>query len=262
MDARTRLLDLHRDRLGPEAEALREHLAGCEGCRREEEAEALLDRALLERLPAAPAPAALRQRIEAMAREAAGAAPRAPRRRGRALAPALAAGFAALAFVLAFALLVERRAGVADAAAVLAGEAISDHLRLLAAAHPLDLESGQNHEVKPWFEGRLDFAPDVPPEGGELRLLGGSVGYVLDRKAAVVSYALRRHRVTLLAFPADGLRWPAPDHDAGGVPARTVAQRGFRAILWRSGELGYALVSDVNPAELERLAAAFAPATR
>jgi anti-sigma factor RsiW len=258
--ARGSLLDLHRDRLAPEAAgALRDHLAACAQCRHEGEAEALLDQALRERLPPMPASAGLRERVGALARAAEG--PPAPRRRR---SPSrLSAGLAAACAVLAVALVLQRRAGLEhDALDALAGEAVSDHLRVLASAHPLDLESSAHHEVKPWFEGRLDFAPEVPPDGGELRLLGGSVGYVLDQKAAVVSYALRRHRVTLLAFPASGLRWPDADRSAGGVPAREVERRGFHVVLWRSGDLGYALVSDVAPADLERLAASFAPATR
>jgi anti-sigma factor RsiW len=139
---------------------------------------------------------------------------------------------------------------------------VADHLRLLVSAHPNDLESGQNHEVKPWFEGRLDFAPVVPADRGELRLLGGAVGYVLDRKAAVMSYALRRHRVTLLAFSGAGLAWPAPNRSAGGVPAYAASRNGFGVVMWRVGDLAYALVSDVSAPELERLATQLAPETR
>ena len=150
----------------------------------------------------------------------------------------------------------------AEATGRLADEVVTDHLRLLVSAHPSDLESGLNHEVKPWFEGRLDFAPVVPGDRGELRLLGGAVGYVLDRKAAVMSYALRRHRVTLLAFPAAGLSWPAANRSVGGVPAYATSRSGFGVVMWRAGDLAYALVSDVNSAELEKLAAELAPETR
>jgi anti-sigma factor RsiW len=259
--ARDQLLDLRRGRLeAAGAEEVRGHLAGCEGCRREAEAEALLDQALAERLPRLPASLALRRRLEALvAGRADGRAPSGSAGRARRLlAPALAAALA----LLSTALLVERQARIqADEAGRLAGELVSDHLRQLASAHPLDLESSATHEVKPWFEGRLDFAPAVPPDGGDLRLLGGSVGYVLDRKAAVISYAVRRHRVTLLAFPAAGLRWPDPDRTLGGVPVRALSQRGFSVQLWRVGELGYALVSDMGAEDRERVAAGLAAAT-
>jgi anti-sigma factor RsiW len=135
--------------------------------------------------------------------------------------------------------------------------------RLLNSAHPLDLASSANHQVKPWFEGKLDFAPAVPePAIRDLRLEGGAIGYFLDRRAALVVYALRRHALTLIAFPAGGLPWP-PRHATrlASAEAFRASERGFHAVFWRSGELCYALVSDVDATELEALAAGFAGAT-
>jgi anti-sigma factor RsiW len=261
--ARDLLLDLRRERLapGPAAE-VRGHLSECEECRREDQAELLLDQALAERLPRRPAPPALRRRaaeLLASAQAAGGERQRDPRSRPRSLLAPVAAAALAL---LSAGLLVERQSRQEGLSLDrLAGEVVSDHLRLLVSGHPHDVESSNTHEVKPWFEGRLDFAPVVPPDGGELRLLGGSVGYVLDRKAAQMSYAFRRHRVTLLAFPTAGLPWPATDRTEGGVPVRAVSQRGFNVMLWRAGEIGYALVSDVDAAGMEQLAATLAPST-
>jgi anti-sigma factor RsiW len=265
--AREQLHDLLRGRLDPaQAAEVRAHLAGCAACRREAEAEEALDVALRQRLPHPAAPAALRRRLEVVAGGVTHGEPGArpgPRWgaawRGAPRRWAPAAAVAALA-LLSTGLLWERQVRL-DAGAVdrLEDELVTDHLRLLVSAHPVDVESSERHEVKPWFEGRLDFAPVVPPDGGELRLLGGAVGYVLDRKAAVMSYALRKHRVTLLAFPAAGLDWPSPDRTVGGVPARLSEHRGFRVVLWRARELGYALVSDAD--DLVEVAAQMAPAT-
>ena len=253
--ARDELHDLRRDSLSAERAAeVQEHLHGCADCRKEAEAEELLDRALLEKLPRYRASPGLRHRVEAMvARRAApgGSPPRAAWVR-RLLAPA---AFAALA-ALSVALLVERQARTeGDGVERLAGELVTDHLRELTSVHPFDVESSVTHEVKPWFEGRLDFAPAVPGDEGDLRLLGGSVGYVLDRKAAVLSYGVRRHRVTLVAFPAVGLAWPASDREMGGVPVGTLRLRGFTVVLWRAGGLGYALVSDLGAEDGEKVAA-------
>jgi anti-sigma factor RsiW len=258
---RGQLSDLVRGRTEAQEETeLRRHLAGCEACRHEERAERLLDDALTERLPRPGAPAAVRRSVAAtLASAAAGSGPALPWRPAagtrRALTAAAALALAVLSFAAGRAAL-----GRAAGASRLADEVVTDHLRALASTHPHDVESSSTHEVKPWFEGRLDFAPMVPPDRGELRLLGGSVGYVLDRKAAVVSYGLRRHRVTLLAFPRAGL--PALDRADPTGPPYLSERRGFTLALWAANDLGYALVADVEPAELRRLADDLAAETR
>jgi anti-sigma factor RsiW len=98
-------------------------------------------------------------------------------------------------------------------------------------------------------------------EDSELPLRGGSVGYVFDRKAAVLIYALRLHLVTLLVFRPEGLALPsASAGQVGPVRGRETSARGFNVVLWRSGELGYALVSDANAKELGELAVRLAAA--
>jgi anti-sigma factor RsiW len=170
--------------------------------------------------------------------------------------PALA--FAALLMLVTPVLYYERTASrMAGERAGLVAEAVNDHLRVLASQHPLDIESSDVHQVKPWFEGRLDFAPRVAFEGdAEFPLKGGALGYFRDRKAAVFVYARRLHPITLLVFRADGLTWPTRAQTPGG-PAevyRTV-DRGFNVIMWRTDELGYTLVSDVDARDLNALAA-------
>ena len=160
--------------------------------------------------------------------------------------------------------LLQRSLSQGSALASLTSEAVNDHLRVLVSQRPVEIESGGQHQVKPWFEGKLYFAPEVPAlEGTELRLRGGSVGYFFDRKAAVLVYALRQHVVTLLVFRSDGLAWPgARDGQVWPVRGRETLTRGFNVVFWRSGELGYALVSDANAKELGELAVRLAAATR
>jgi anti-sigma factor RsiW len=263
-DARDLLIDLRRGRLPKPAEgALRSHLAGCAACARLEVAEVSLDDLLERTLPRRVAPADLKARLARMAEvDAPGyrtAPPPARDRGSRFLAPVLAAGLA----VAVAGLLLDRRSTQDEAArTAVASEAVSDHLRALASARGFELESGDGHEVKPWFEGRLDFAPVIPaPEVADLRLRGGSVGYFLDRKAAVVGYSLRRHSVTLLAFRPDGLGLPAARRPDGNAKVSASSLRGFRVATWREADIGYALVSDVSPEELDALAATFASST-
>jgi anti-sigma factor RsiW len=260
-DIRIHLHDFQRRRLDPALHgAVGQHLEGCAACAREAEAELALDELLEQRLPRHAAPPSLKRRLGLLAgRPAAPSALRAPSRWARVAAPALAAGF----LLAAGGVIGQRTVSGRSALASLESEAVNDHLRVLASQHPVEIESGGKHQVKPWFEGKLDFAPVVPaPEGTELELRGGSVGFVFDRKAAVLVYGLRLHVVTLLVFRAEGLPLPDPGAPgAGPIRTRGASARGFNVVLWRSGELGYALVSDANAKELADLGARLAAET-
>ncbi len=139
---------------------------------------------------------------------------------------------------------------------VLVQEAVNDHLRLLYAEHPLELANGELSQVKPWFAGRLDFAPVLEFGGdAEFPLSGASVAYFVDRKAAAFLFKQQTHYITLLVFRAAGLPWALRgDTPLGRISASHAVERGFSVLLWRDGDLGYALVSDVSTADMARLA--------
>jgi anti-sigma factor RsiW len=127
----------------------------------------------------------------------------------------------------------------------LVAEAVGDHIRIVQSEHPLDVESGGIHQVKPWFTGKVDFAPDVSFSGDEeFPLRGGTVAYFVDRKAAAFVFGHKLHTISLFVFPAAGLKWPT---------SASYDLRGFHVIVWRSGDLGHALVSDVDPSTLAKL---------
>lgn len=137
-------------------------------------------------------------------------------------------------------------------------EAVNDYLRILYGAHPVEVESGGVHQVKPWFEGRVDFAPTVGFGGDDdFPLQGAAIAYFLDRKAAAYIYKRHLHVVTLFVYRAEGLPWSTVPTTSsislGHVRAKALTTRGFHVILWRDGDLGYALVSDLDPRELEML---------
>jgi len=260
-EARDRLLDYQRGRLAHAAESeVRAHFADCAECTRADAVEHELTRALEQRLPQHPASLALKRRLAAQWPAPTAATPSWWSRWRPALTPALAV--AALLLLAAPVLYYERAASRATGErAGLVAEAVNDHLRVLASQHPMDIESSDVHQVKPWFEGRLDFAPRVAFEGdAEFPLKGGAVGYFRDRKAAVFMYTRRLHPITLLVFRADGLTWPTRAPAPGGpIEVYRTADRGFNVVMWRTPELGYALVSDVDARDLNALAARIPP---
>jgi anti-sigma factor RsiW len=245
-EARTLLLSARRGQLPSDrANAVRTHLEGCAACAAADAADAELSNALA-RLPRRGASDDLRRRLEAQF------TPRA-RPVARRRFPQIVAGIAFATAMAASAIFVAR-SGDRDGAMV--AEAVNDHLRVLYSEHPVEIESGGIHQVKPWFAGKLDFAPQLAFAGdADFPLKGGSVAYFVDRKAAAFVFARRLHTITLFVFRAEGLPWPvsgADTIDGHRVYART--SRGFHTLLWQDGELGYALVSDVNEGDLRDLA--------
>ena len=240
--------DEARPRLGhgaADAEAAA-HLASCADCGRWLEGERALTDLLEARLPQHPAPLALKRRLAETWGAAAAPAPR-PRRW-----PVAALAAAAVAVAIALWLV---RPGDGRA---LAREAVADHLRILASSHPLDVESGGIHQVKPWFAGRLDFAPALAYAGDDdFPLAGGALALLDERKAATFVFHRRLHVISLFVIDVGGdgagAGWPAANRDLGGVAATETSVRGYHVLLWRSGGQGYALVSDVAADELREL---------
>jgi anti-sigma factor RsiW len=254
---REALLDEQHGRLAPEHSlALRAHLAACAQCSKHAKQERWLSELLDTRLPRPVAPPALRARLaqQLLAAES-------PSKR-RAFAPrAWRAGMSAAAAVLLATLLFWPRdeAGPITPHEPLVQEAVNDHLRVVYAEHPIEIESGGIHQVKPWFTGRLDFAPDLMFSGdADFPLLGGAIGYFIDRKAATLVFKRRLHTISCFVFRAQGLPWPRGEvrELAGGrVKAQVRTLDGFHILLWRDAELGHALVSDAGESELLQLGA-------
>src|SRR5262249_5999936 len=170
-DVRESLLAHQRGELAPADDAgVREHLAACAACARLEAAERALTEVLEHRLPQHPAALALKRRLATQWPVASS-----PRRSSmRIIAPALAA----VGVVLPVAPVLHQRLVVAPGQRdALVTEAINDHVRVLLSQRPLEVETSDIHQVKPWFSGRLDFAPAVSFEGdAEFPLRGGAVG--------------------------------------------------------------------------------------
>jgi len=248
-EARTLLLAWRRGTLSaPLRAALEVHVPECESCRHDDAADSALSKLLERSLPRRRAPESLRRAVAAKWDE-----PYAPRL-SRARAVARSVGAMALGAALTVLVLFGWHARAPGETMV--AEAVSDHLRVLYRDRPVEVESGGIHQVKPWFEGRLDFAPAVSFGGdADFPLQGGSVGYFVDRKAATFVFKRRLHLITLFVFRAQGLPWPAVASEHIGQARGTLrTSNGFHVLLWRDGDLGYALVSDVDERDLKTLA--------
>lgn len=259
-DVRDHLLDFQRGQLGGDvATDVRRHIDGCVECAQADLVERELTVLLERRTPQYPAPIGLKRRLTARWPSAPTSAPPAARRPWpRVLLPAaLAAAVLLLLVPVAFQLLSPHGQG----SAVMVSEAVNDHVRLLQSQRPFEVESSAIHQVIPWFTGKLDFAPAIRFAGDEeFPLHGGAVGYFVDRKAATFVFGRRLHSISLFVFKAEGLPWPTSGRErVGHEEIYRTSARGFNVLLWREGELGYALVSDVNAQDLKLLAAKLAP---
>lgn len=221
------------------AKACEEHLKTCPGC-----AQALGELQALSARLSAPgvayrAPPALRARIEGLVDAEAR-----PARRLRAAAPWMfSGGFAALAASLAIAMV---QANVA----VLEDQLVASHVRSTLASHLVDVETSDRHVVKPWFNGRIDFAPPVVElADAGYPLVGGRLDYLDDRVVAALVYRRNRHVINLFVWPSQ----PGPK-----LPPGPALRSGYSVAHWRSHGLEFWAVSDIEAGDLEAFRRAFA----
>jgi len=121
-------------------------------------------------------------------------------------------------------------------------EAVSAHVRSLMASHLVDVASTDQHTVKPWFQGKLDFAPPVVDLAAEgFPLIGGRLEYIDGRPVAALVYRRNKHPINVLI-----LKGPAT-----GTTARQSQSSGYNFVEWPQGELICRAVSDLNMTELE-----------
>jgi len=152
------------------------------------------------------------------------------------------AAFAALIVVLAFLFILGSRR---TESARLSAELIDAHIRSLQPGHLMDVESTDQHTVKPWFDGKLDFIPPVADYSAQgFLLIGGRLDVVDERNVAALVYGRRKHFINLFVWPA---------RNAGKVMDSSGSRRGYNWALWQSGDMDYSLVSDASPADLREL---------
>ena len=239
-DETLRLLGPYRDGELDLATCLRveEHLAACPACRAALEEEKALGDLVASEAPRFAAPPFLKARLRAALPEEAPS----PFPWWRRLSPAWRySGLAGAVAVILFGFFVLPLGGMSE----LDREAVTDHVRSLQVSHLVDVASSDQHTVKPWFAGKLDYSPqivDLGPSG--YPVVGGRLD-VLDRQAvAAVIYQRRKHYINLFIWPSEG----------GAIRGGLRSRNGYHVLRWTKSGMNYVAVSELGVKELKEFA--------
>ena len=126
---------------------------------------------------------------------------------------------------------------------LVAQSVLSDHIRSLMGTHLLDVPSSDQHTVKPWFNGKLDFSPEVKDFAAEgFPLVGGRLDYLMNRTVAALVYRRRQHVINVFTWPSD----------SSPVDENHFSRNGYNVIRWTHEGMTYWAVSDLALNELEQ----------
>lgn len=135
--------------------------------------------------------------------------------------------------------------GTAGEASRLEQEVLAAHVRSLLQDSPIQVASSDAHTVKPWFAGRIDFAPEVKDLAADgFPLLGGRLDFVDGRRVGAVVYKRRLHTINVFMWPSDR---------PGDAAARLVVRNGYNLLAWSRAGVAYWAVSDLNAGDLRQL---------
>jgi len=213
------------------------HIHDCPACGLEWRNLQSLKKALKQDVLYFTAPAELRGRIKAELPSPKSPALQRPVWNWNWLTTATSGGFAVC---LALLLLVTRTRPSSEQQLI--QEIVSSHVRSLMADHATDVASTDQHTVKPWFNGKLDFSPPVKDLSAEgYPLTGGRLDYLGLRPVAALVFQRQKHIINLLV-------WPAADADSRPEPIKP--RQGYNLIHWSKGGMVFWAVSDLNQKEL------------
>lgn len=224
------------DELPPDTRlAVEEHINGCADCQKLADEERSWQRTIRHAGAYYTAPDALRRQVGQMARRRAVA--------GTGLRVWAMAASLLLAVVLSSGTTAYWLGSAGEES--LTGEIVDGHVRSLLAGHLTDVTSSDQHTVKPWFHGRLDYAPPVDdPAAQGFPLIGGRLDYLDHRSVAALVYRHDQHPINLFVFPSD-----EPD----GTRSAT-SRNGYNILHWVAHGMAFWAVSDLNAGDLRDFA--------
>jgi anti-sigma factor RsiW len=208
------------------------HIAKCASCKaRFAELQTLRD-GIRQHAPYYPAPELIQQRIMSQINR------QKPAFSSRQwLAPAFSATALAASIMLYLAM--------PSSQDMLMEEVVSSHVRSLQEQHLMDVASTDKHTVKPWFNGKIDFAPpvyDFAEQG--YPLIGGRLDYIRHQNVAALSYHRNKHVINLFVIP----------NNAADAEIHAASKRGFNIVSWQKNNMAFEAVSDLNGQELQAFA--------
>ena len=130
------------------------------------------------------------------------------------------------------------------------------HVATLASSSPVDVISTDRHTVKPWFQGRIPFAFNLPElQNSEFSLLGGRMTYLDQTPGAHLIYDVRKHHISVFVFQEQSLQARL------GANSLAPKQLPFNMETWSQGGLRYFVIGDASAADIDSLAKLFKAAS-
>ncbi len=125
----------------------------------------------------------------------------------------------------------------------LVDEIISSHVQSLMVDHVTDVMSTDKHTIKPWFNGRIDYSPNIRNlESNGFELVGGRLDYIQGKAVSALVYKRREHIINFFVLNNTT--------DRSQLALNTIQRQGYNLIHWSSGRLDYWVISDLNEKEL------------
>jgi anti-sigma factor RsiW len=227
-----------------EALEVEHHLETCNRCRASCRSQRALSTAIAQNAPYFRAATSLLDRLEAGIEFLAEPSPtpnRIPPRRREPLWRALSLA-ASAAFLIILSAGIISRFNASSPEDRTMHDVVSNHIRSLMVTHLADVVSTDQHTVKPWFNGKLNFSPPVRDFAADgFPLIGGRIDLVNNQPVAALVYRRNKHYINLFVWPSSRV----------SEPEQFASRRGYNVIHWAESGVNYWAISDVNRGALE-----------